>query len=51
MRTICFAVSVTALRGPLVAPITIETATKEVKAYFRDVRSLAKFVRMKRDGA
>ena len=31
--------------------ITIETATKEVKAYFRDVRSLAKFVRMKRDGA
>ena len=31
--------------------ITIETATTEVKAYFRDVRSLAKFVRMKRDGA
>ena len=30
--------------------ITIETATNEVKAYFRDVRSLAKFVRMKRDG-
>ena len=28
--------------------ITIETATDEVKSYFRDVRSLAKFVRMKR---
>jgi acyl carrier protein len=28
--------------------ITIETATKEVKSYFRDIRSLAKFVRMKR---
>jgi acyl carrier protein len=28
--------------------ITIETASKEVKSYFRDVRSLAKFVRMKR---
>ncbi len=28
--------------------ITIETATDEVKAYFRDIRSLAKFVRMKR---
>ena len=29
--------------------ITIETATDEVKTYFRDVRSLAKFVRMKRE--
>jgi len=28
--------------------ITIETATDEVKSYFRDIRSLAKFVRMKR---
>ena len=28
--------------------ITIETATDEVKSYFRDVRSLTKFVRMKR---
>lgn len=28
--------------------ITIETATDDVKAYFRDVRSLATFVRMKR---
>jgi acyl carrier protein len=28
--------------------ITIETATEEVKSYFRDVRSLAKFVRLKR---
>lgn len=28
--------------------ITIETATKEVKAYFRSVESLATFVRMKR---
>ncbi len=27
--------------------ITIETATDDVKSYFRDVRSLAKFVRMK----
>ena len=31
--------------------ITIATATDEVKAYFRDIRSLAKFVRMKRNGA
>lgn len=29
--------------------ITIETATDEVKAYFRDIRHLAKFVRLKRD--
>ncbi|CAN5922259.1 phosphopantetheine-binding protein [soil metagenome] len=28
--------------------ITIETATDEVKASFRDIRSLAKFVRLKR---
>ncbi len=28
--------------------ITIETATDEVKSYFRSVQSLAKFVRMKR---
>jgi acyl carrier protein len=28
--------------------ITIETATDDVKAYFRDVRSLATFVRIKR---
>lgn len=28
--------------------ITIETATEEVKSYFRDVRSLAKFVRLQR---
>jgi acyl carrier protein len=27
--------------------IAIETATEEVKAYFRNVRSLAKFVRLK----
>ena len=31
--------------------ITIATATDEVRAYFRDIRSLAKFVRMKRNGA
>jgi acyl carrier protein len=29
--------------------ITIKGATPEVKAYFRDVRSLATFVRMKRE--
>jgi acyl carrier protein len=29
--------------------IAIETATAEVKSHFRDVRSLAKFVRMQRD--
>ena len=28
--------------------ITIETATDDVKTYFRDVRSLARFVRIKR---
>jgi len=28
--------------------ITIESATDEVKSYFRSVQSLAKFVRMKR---
>jgi acyl carrier protein len=28
--------------------ITIESATDEVKSYFRNVESLAKFVRMKR---
>jgi acyl carrier protein len=28
--------------------ITIETATEEVKSYFRNVQSLAMFVRMKR---
>ena len=30
--------------------ITIETATDDVKTYFRDVGSLAKFVRIKRAG-
>jgi acyl carrier protein len=29
--------------------ITIETDKDDVKSYFRDVRSLAKFVRMKRE--